>query len=136
MSSNTTCKTLPAVILLTILPQKHFFTQSLAPRAYYEDAISSSNESLQVTKILANTVSHNQLTHRTDRPHLCNAFDSQLSVQHHRDSAFSHQGIESLLRSSPVSLQQPSTPLLLQHKKERLTIQRPSSRTLIKKMII
>ena len=73
-------------------------------------------DSPQVTKYRPVQASHTHLTHRTGRPHSCNAFDSQLTMQLHRDSVLSHQGTESLLRLSPVSLQQPSTLLLLQYK--------------------
>ena len=82
----------------------------------YVGVVSLSNESPQVTKYQPAQASHILLTHRTDRPHSGNAFDSQLKVQHHRDSTISHQGIESLLRLNPVSPQQRSIVLLLQHK--------------------
>ena len=120
-----------------MLPQKHWFQHLLAPRrAVTQTPFLLLYDTPQVTKYPPAQASHTQLTHRTDRPHLCNAFDLQLTVQHHRDSAFSYQGIESLLRLSPVSRQQPSIPLLLQHtKKTHLTIQRSVSRTLIRKMI-
>ena len=64
-TSNITCKTVPAVILLRMSPQKYWFQQLLAPeKNCYADAISLPYDSQQVTKYQPAQASHTQLTHR------------------------------------------------------------------------